>query len=241
MSINTNGFEYEQTVLDSIAAAGITGNIKEAAGASSAHGDADFKIGRKVHLVEVKLDKNAQMGGSSVRYTFGGAELGLLSPVEPEIHKLVVRAVKDRTTELDELLRYLAKKWNSDILGFPVRCSKQVWTEAASDGLLVNAKIRTDVKFIAQHYRSKGVNYMQIGKSGLFYLDKNPAGLPIPKLEGEINLEIRTARSGSQKLKSGIRAVTGAIRVQGRLKTKNKSPFSLDDPSSIKAMLKSKR
>jgi len=239
MSVNTNGFEYEQKVIDAIAEAGITGNISKAAGASSAHGDADFKLGNTTHLVEVKLDKNAQMGGSSVRYQKGNKALELLTPVEPEIHSMIMEAVEGRTSQLDTLIEYFATKWDPGITGFPANCSKQVWAQAAENGLLVNAKINTDVSFIARHYKTKGVDYIQIGKSGLFYLEDNPANLPITKLEGDVSVEIRTARAGSRLVKkTGVRMVGSGIRVQGRLRTKNKSPFTLDCPKSIALMLK---
>ena len=241
MSINTKGFEYEQKVLDAIAEAGISGNILEAAGASAAQGDADFKFRGKTHLVEVKLDKNAQMGGSSVRYQKGSGTFELLSTVEPEIQSMIIEAVESRTHELDSLIEYFASKWDPGITGFPATCSKQVWTQAADNGLLVNAKIHTDVSFIARHYQAKGVNYIQIGKSGLFYLNKNPAKLPIPKLMGDVRVEIRTARAGSKLAKkTGVRTVGAGIRVQGRLRTKNKSPYTLDCPKSIREMLAKK-
>lgn len=241
MSINTKGFEYEQKVIDAIAEAGLTGNITIAAGCSSAHGDADIKIKGKTHLVEVKLDKNAQMGGSSVRYQKGSEIFELLTPVEPEIHSMIMEAVEDRAEQLNKLIEYFAMKWDPGITGFPASCSKQVWTQAAANGLLVNAKIHTDVSFIARHYKAKGVDYIQIGKSGLFYLKKNPANLPIPKLEGDVKVEIRTARCGSKLAKkTGVRMVGSGIRVQGRLRTKNKSPYTLDCPKSIKAMLENR-
>ena len=241
MSVNTQGFEYEQKVIDAIAVAGISGELTKAAGASSAQGDADFRLNGQTYLVEVKLDKNAQMGGSSVRYQKGSKEFELLTPVEPEIHSMIIEAVKTRTTELDILIEYFAAKWDTEITGFPASCSKQVWTQAAANGLLVNAKIHTDVSFIARHYKTKGVDYIQIGKSGLFYLEDNPANLPVPKLEGDVRVEIRTARAGSKMAKkTGVRMVGSGIRVQGRLRTKNKSPYTLDCPKSIREMLAKK-
>lgn len=238
MSINTKGFEYEQKVINAIAKAGLAGNITTAAGCSSAHGDADFKLEGETHLVEVKLNKKAQMGGSSIRYQKGSESFELLTPVEPEIHSMIMEAVKKRIPQLDILIEYFARKWDPGITGFPANCSKQVWTQAAKNGLLVNAKIHTDVSFIVRHYRAKGVNYIQIGKSGLFYLEKNPANLPIPKLEGDVKVEIRTARAGSKVIKkTGVRMVGSGIRVQGRLRIKNKSPYTLDCPKSIKNML----
>jgi hypothetical protein len=242
MSSNQAGFEYEQVVLSAIKKAGISGDIMEAAGASNAIGDADFRIAKKAHLVEVKLDKNAQMGGTSVSYLYNCTEMQLLNAVEPEVTEMIFEAVEEQQKELDALLRFFAQEWDPTIFSFPVRVPKTIWTQAQNDGLLVNSQIQTDVnKFLAKFYRSKGVNYIQIGKCGLFHLGRNPAKLPVPKLKGTVNLEIRTARSGSKMNKSlGCKVATGAIRVQARLKTKNVSPYTLDDLNSIKAMLKAR-
>lgn len=242
MSSNQKGFEYEQIVLNAINEAGISGDITEAAGASNAIGDADFRIAKKAHLIEVKLNKNAQMGGTSVSYLYNGAELKLLNDVEPEVTDLIIEAVKGQQKDLDSLLRFFAQEWDPTIISFPLTVPKAIWTQAQNDGLLVNSQIQTDVsKFLAKFYRSKGVNYIQIGKSGLFHLGRNPAKLPVPQLKGNVNLEIRTARSGSRANKSlGCRVVSGAIRVQARLKTKNKSPYSLDNVESIKEMLRNR-
>ena len=70
---------------------------------------------------------------------------------------------------------------------------------------------------------------MQIGGAGLFYLDQNPANLPVPKLDGQIEIELRAGRSGSTLNASGVRRVSGLLRAQARLKFKGKSPVSLDN------------
>jgi len=243
MSSNQQGFKYEQLVLNTIREAGIAGNITEAAGASNAVGDADFKINGKAHLIEVKLNKNAQMGGTSVSYLYNGEELEIINVVEPEVTDLIYEAVKNQSKKLDALLRFFACKWDPTISSFPLRVPKTIWTQAQNDGLLVNSKIQTDVnKFLAKFYRNKGVDYIQIGKCGLFHLGRNPAKLPVPKLKGTVNLEIRTARSGSKMSKSlGCKVATGAIRVQARLKTKNISPYTLDDADSIKTMIRERQ
>jgi len=239
MSSNQQGFEYEQVVLEAIREAGIPGNMTEAAGASNAVGDADFRIAKKVHQVEIKLNKNAQMGGTSVSYLYNCLEMELLNDVEPEVTEMIFQAVEAQEEKLDALLRFFAQEWDPTIHSFPVTVPKTIWTQAQNDGLLVNSQIQTDVnKFLAKFYRNKGVNYIQIGKCGLFHLGRNPAKLPVPKLNGTINLEIRTARSGSRMNKGlGCKVATGAIRVQARLKTKNVSPYTLDDVNSIKTML----
>ena len=73
----------------------------------------------------------------------------------------------------------------------------------------------------------------------MFYLSENPANLPIPKLEGQIDIEIRAGRSGSKKNASGVAVVSGLLRAQGRLRFQGQSPYTLDDPESVRAMIMS--
>ena len=98
--------------------------------------------------------------------------------------------------------------------------------------------MQQDAEFICEHYRKKGINYIQIGGAGLFHMGENPANLPIPKLEGAINLEVRAGRSGSRKGKDGIERVSGGLRVQGRLQFDGKSNYTLESVESIKEMMK---
>jgi hypothetical protein len=238
-SSNIGGFDYENKVLKAIRLAGLTGNITTGAGASAAAADADIKINDEVFNIEVKLDNNAQMGGSSVR--FGSKGIKLVKSMEPETEDLLVAAIASKASELNKLLSFISKKRpkaiNSKVSGFPMSCTKDAWEEAAYKKLLVNVKIKNTVDFISKHYAKKGIFYIQIGGAGLFYLAGNPANLPIPQLQGNIDIEIRSARSGAKMLASGVEVVGGGIRVQARLKTKGQSPFTADDPGSLKRML----
>lgn len=242
-SSNVGGFDYENKVLRAIRLAGVTGNIKTGAGASAAAADADIKINNQIFNIEVKLDNNAQMGGSSVRFSSKG--IALVKSMEPETEDLLISAIASKATELNKLISYISKKTpkavNGKVSGFPMSCTKDAWEEATSKSLLVNVKIKNTVEFIAKHYAKKGIFYIQIGGAGLFYLAGNPANLPIPQLQGDINIEIRSARSGAKMLASGVEVVGGGIRVQARLKTKGQSPFTADDPNSLKRMLDAMR
>jgi len=240
MSSNTQGFEYEAVVLDAIREAGFSGNILEGAGASAAAADADFRLGGKVYKVEVKLDSKAQMGGSSVRLAAVAAPV-LVKSTGDAVEDALLASVCERRGKFEALLARLSELEEGRVFtGFPVQCSKESWTQAKAEGMLVNAKVEADVSFIAKHYMSKGVFYIQFGDKGLFHLGKNPANLSVPKLTGSVKIEVRTARGGSKPLKSGTgRSVTGAIRVQARLSMPKgiKSPFTLDDAASVRALM----
>ena len=231
MSSNVEGFKYEQDVVDSLVAAGIAGTITEGAGASSADADADMVLFGQRHLVEVKKDLQAQMGGTSVRYVNGDFE-PVGDAVDGDTFEIVATALATKREHLDRLLDFLGGK------SFPLTCQKEAWTTAKVAGLLqpINIKVKKDTSFLVDHYSAKGVDYIQIGGAGLFYLKENPAGLPIPKLHGEIDIELRAGRSGSRK-SNGVSVVGGSLRAQGRLKFSGSSPYTLDNKDSINKML----
>ncbi len=228
MSANTQGFLYEDTVIRSLKEAGIAGTVLEGAGASATGVDADFMVDGKRYLLEVKKDADAQMGGTSVRYIDGKFEV-VSDTVDSGTTDLIIAALDTRRDPIERLLAAIGGD------KFPTTCDKHTWTIAKERGLLkpINAKIRQTTDFIVDHYKKKGIDYIQIGGAGLFYLGQNPANLPIPKLEGEIDIELRAGRSGSSVNAAGVRRVSGLLRAQGRLKFKGSSPISLDSGETI--------
>ena len=228
MSKNELGFAYENEVIEALKIAGIAGNITEGAGASATGADADFVVGGKRYLLEVKKDADAQMGGTSVRYNNGEFEI-VSESVDKSTTALIVSALSSKVVHIERLLAAIGGH------KFPTTCDKHTWTVAKEKGLLkpINTKIKKNAQFIIDHYKDKGIDYIQIGGSGLFYLDKNPANLPIPKLQGEIDIELRAGRSGSTLNAAGVRRVSGLLRAQARLKFKGKSPVSLDNEIGI--------
>jgi len=239
-STNVGGLDYEMTVLRAIKRAGIQGNIKKGAGFDSTGADADISVDGKIFNVEVKLDRDAQMGGSSVRFDSKG--VSLVKSMEKVTKDILVAAVSAKAESLNNLIGYLTKQRptsvNQKVQGFPLSCTTDAWDRAQAKGLLVNTVVKPyPVDFIAKHYAKKGIYYIQLGGAGLFYMAGNPANLPVPKLKGQVNIEIRSARSGSRTLSSGVRVAGGGLRVQARLKIKGNSPYSADDTASLVAML----
>ena len=226
MSNNELGFAYENEVIEALKMAGVAGNITEGAGASASGADADFVVGGKRYLLEVKKDADAQMGGTSVRYKDGEFEI-VSDSVNDSTANLIVSALAPKTSHIERLLAAIGGE------KFPTTCDKYTWTQAQQKGLLkpINAKVKRNTQFIIDHYKDKGIHYMQIGGAGLFYLDQNPANIPVPKLEGEIEIELRAGRSGSSLNAEGARRVSGLLRAQARLKFKGSSPISLDSLS----------
>lgn len=243
------GYAYEEAVISVINSLGMTGNITSGAGASAAAADADIKIDDDIYNIEVKLDGKAQMGGTSLRYFPEGVTVDVDGNPEQKKFVIVSDAVDpDSVALMEEALTPLepALKEFMQAIGaskMPATVLKDSWEQAKVAGLLkpLNVKIKRTTSFIINHYKKKGIDYIQIGGAGLFYLANNPANLPIPQLDGEINIELRPGRSGSKTRKDGTKVVGGLIRVQGRLQFKGQSPYTLDDPESIKAMLEARQ
>ena len=233
MSFCQAGFDYEQSVVDTLIAEGVAGNISGSAGSSNVDADADFKLGGRLYNVEVKLNRTAQMGGSSV--SFKGGIFSLVGDIDSNTETLLLGAMESKRKEIKKFLRFVSRE-KGVANKLPMTCSKEIWTEAQKKGLLVNTQIPLSTDFICEHYAKKNVSYIQIGGSGLFFLKDNPANLPVPKLEGSINVEIRTGRSGSKKRADGSKYVAGGLRVQARLKTKCVSDYSLDNASHIQRL-----
>ena len=76
-----------------------------------------------------------------------------------------------------------------------------------------------------------------MGNHGLFYLENNPANLPIPKLSGNVQLELKWKTGGLKKDRE-IPTRTASLEIIARFKDINSSPFSMDDVESINTMLK---
>lgn len=243
MASGAKGFAYEKTVINALRQAKAAGNVTDGAGACAVCPDADMNIYGDIFNLEVKLNKQAQMGGGSLRY-FGNNNISFSQEdMDQSTKEMLTMAVKKNSSKIDNLVEFLSKQHpkeiNSKAKGFPGTWTKDAWVKANKSGLLFNIRdaAKVTVDHLAHHYAKKGVYYIQIGGAGLFYLSQNPANLPVPKLEGIMNIEMGTRPGGSKVLGNGIRVVGAGIRVQGRLKTTNSSPYTLDDPTSIQKLL----
>lgn len=247
MPLAIKGFQYEEKVINAIRTAGVVGNIIEGAGASAVGADADILISGVIYPLEIKLDSRAQMGGYSARYSNidNKIDISFTEALDEPIIEVLSSAVLSRSKELDELLQFLSLQAPPEINlktnKFPVFVTKEAWNNAAQNNLLVNMRFESTIDFVHKHYSKKGIHYMQIGDSGLFYLESNPACLPVPQLNCDINIELRTARSGSRKGPLGFLVCSGGIRIQARLQNKIKSPYTLDCPEDIRELLKDKK
>jgi len=275
--------KYEQRVVDSLKETGIIGSMK-VAHADATGPDAEFIVDGQAFFLEIKLNSKAQMGDTAVRYYPARSDnkFMLAKPdALDEAAQAVVFAALDKKEEdilnwveaLRDPARPASEKWvdnpEKSALGFQTTYRK--YQEAKESGLLLKAgagygkatPISAPGNVIKRLYASKGVYYIQIGGKGLYYLENNPANLPVPPFDGEINIELRPRPSGRVKTKdldpeTGTKVVTGyktwesavegddrvvyyggTYSVTARFVSKDlePSPFSMDDPGSIQAML----
>jgi hypothetical protein len=238
--------EFENDVISAIRDAGIPGNIAVAAGASAVAPDADFTINGVTYNLEIKLNSEAQMGGGSVGWNQrdGFYAAGRTSESQSAVQPIAdaLNAERNMSIAVSNLVDFINAETAREGIkkrysGFPMTgVLKSAWTNATKAGMLVplNKRIASDVSFIFEHYMHKGTFYIQIGGAGLFYLSSNPANLPIPRLSGDVRLEVRAVRGGSSGTPP---TATALLRVQARLLSVGSSPYSMDDPESIKRMI----
>jgi len=245
MSVGAGGVAYENSVLNAVRQAskkykGYVSELDSTAGYSNVGVDLAIEVAGKNFAVEIKQDRYAQMGGTSMIYNFETDEVSLTDPsdVDDGIKPLFVDITRSKKNDFIKFIKRLKQLTPQPLkqkmpTNLPIgQVWVEAWDQAKKEGLLkkLNGKIYLDnTDVIAKRYNRKGVYYIQIGDAGLFYLISNPLKLPVPKFEGEIEIELRMGRGGS---KGKPRAGSG-YRVQGRLKTEIKSPLSLDNPSDV--------
>lgn len=274
---------YEQRVIDSLNAAGIIGSM-EVAHADATGPDAEFVVNGNPYFLEIKLNSNAQMGDTAVRYYPARSqdrfELAKPAALDEEAQTIVFAALDRKEQDilnwveaLRDPARPASEKWvdNAEKSALGFQTTYRRYQDAKASGLLLKAgagygkatPITAPANIIKKLYASKNVYYIQIGGKGLYYLESNPANLPIPPFDGEINIELRPRPSGRTKTtevnpETGEKVVTGykvwqsavpgdenvvhyggSYSVTPRFVSKDlkPSPFSMDDPASIEAML----
>lgn len=242
MALNA-GIVYENRIKETIKKTSI--QILESGGGGgnfNSH-DSDLKILAANTPVDIEIKKaNAQFGETSFRYDDTG-----FSPVKDHLETSFVDKVTNEALipiqgHIDELLKffrsYRPENFHESVVQIPFRVTRKAWLAARKEGLLIPiAKIFPFTeKLIVDHYNNKcgGIHYIQIEKKGLFYMGKNPLDLPVPALEGNINVEVRLKRSGSVLQKGiGEKVASATLIVVGRLKSDIVSPYNLENPDHV--------
>lgn len=247
---------YEANVLKAIKVAGIQGKIKKPACFDSNKTDADFNLNGSVYPLEIKYDFHAFLYAGGLRYD---RDTGNFSPsnkgkdeVDQEKNEMFqfviqnfseVDSLKPKFNKIiDYIESHMPKASNARkkiTKGFPVQVTDPIWNKimASGEGVISVKPVFEDISSFAHYFTtSKGIDYIQIGGHGLFYLENNPANLPIPKLEGKMKLEFKWKTGGLKKDRK-IPTRTAGIEIIGRFHDINHSPYTMDEPSSINEML----
>jgi hypothetical protein len=237
------GLVYEQKVYNALKKANISGldvGSKPSAGFSRhGAGDIEVKVDGKPFNVEVKLSANDQMGAGQLIYDYQSNTIhpheNLANKTDPQDLVMILKAAKKKVPAIREYIEELRNTHGIEIDGFPARIPKPVREKMTESGFSqpINARVETTSKYIIDHYNAKGVYYIQIGGSGLFYLGSNPLNLPIPPFVGSARVEMRLKYSGGQPNSDLRRAEWVAI---GRMLSTVDSPYTLDDVDSVKEL-----
>ena len=263
-TVGQAGLDYELKVYKAMKDAKIEGldpGEKPGAGFSNVgSGDIEATYKGKSFNIEIKASPKDQMGGGSLRYDRSSKQLipspKLAKSTEPEDLAILLKATESRLPQINKYLDFLKtqepKKVHAEYAkaGVPFIASSEARSAAVKGGYqkAVQNYVKLDSRYITNLYNGKNVYYIQIGKAGLFYMGKNPLNLPVPPFKGEINVEVRigyagdtkgsTSRSFSKKAGSEdvIQARRAELRCIGRMLTKNKSPYSLDNSKDIQKL-----
>ena len=256
-TVGARGLAYEREVHKVVKSAKVSGLLaggRPAPGFSNqGAGDLEATYKGNPFYVEVKLSANEQMGGGSFRYDMA---TGIFTPVpdkktgevkfDPDDLELMLKTAKTKASAINDYIKAARKteprEFTKHISGVPIKVSYAARDELKAKGLTnkIATNIKMTARFIINHYNKKGVYYIQVGGAGLFYMGKNPFNLDVPALDGEIQVEMGL-RFGGGKLFFNTEpertpARSAGLRLQGRLKTKGKSKYSLDKVEDVEKL-----
>lgn len=208
--------------------------------------DLYINVNRQRYGVEIKLDARAPLG-QAAKVKFNGSVFSIGKSgefsVDDALGRSIIEQLNSKKTAAKEFLNFIKtyppKEYHSKVDGFPVMCILDAWEAAKEKGLLknMNAALKAPLTVVYDYYSNKGVDYIQIGGAGLFYMKNNPLDLPIPQLQGQVNIEMRLKSAGGKpRVGLGITVCTGSISASPRLATRNKSPYSLDNKEHLIAL-----
>lgn len=218
-------------------------SVKEGGGNDNKVADLYINVNRQRYGVEIKLDSRAPLG-QAAKVTFDNSNFNIAKSgdfsVDDVVGRSIVAALVPKRSAAKDFVDFARKtppkEFHSKIKGFPLMCIVDTWNAAKEAGLLrkLNTSVKADLSVVYDYYASKDVYYIQIGGAGFFYLKKNPLNLPIPQLEGKVNIELRLKSAGSKdRVGLGITVCTGSYSASPRLATRNISPYSLDNKEDL--------
>ena len=200
--------------------------------------DFAFELNGFEFLGESKLD-NAQYSSVNGTYDFNTGNFKFTyDKYSPELQSVMDNIVKKSKPKLNAWAKDI-KKQGVDLTTSSKKIPKTAWMQAQKAGLqkAVTTKETVSADVISELYNKKQppVYYINIQGQGLFYMGENPLNLPVPKLEGTVDMVFRFKRSGTDangNITPTLAFVPANIKVTGE-----KSNFNLDSPKSFEKLM----
>ena len=239
--LNINrGIAYEKVVYKN--AEGIKSPIFKVKGTQTEEGgapDIQFEIAGQEFNIETKLE-TARYGSLTAKISSTGE---IVFSKDFDFNKELENAINKNKANLDKY-KEKAKELGQDMNDFDKGIiNKDIWEQLKNlDGINYLNDARSNITLsadvISEIYAKKKppVYYIQIKGKGLYYMGKNPLNLPIPKLEGDVEIEVGLNTSGSIK---GTNNRRFGIRIKPYRLTniKETSDFSIDTKAGIESLL----
>jgi hypothetical protein len=227
------GFLYEKKILEIMKNNNLVSQEflnQETAGCDNTKPDMVLCINGHDVNIEVKKSIKSQAGGTSIR--FDGNNFEFVKPISGIDESKVFESLSKKKEDYLRFMEY------HNVKNIPFTTTKDLWNKSVEEGLLkpTNCSIDCDISFIENHYNKKNTFYIQIGGKGLYYMTHDILGLGLPRLKGDMKLEIRPVRSGSKLNKEGIRISGATLRVQARILNIVNSDFNLESIETIKLL-----
>lgn len=221
------GLKYEKRLFQEYKDLNLTPPDFKPAGSTNQGHDLELLLNDHLLGIELKLNKKAQMGGTSFKINDDS-----ITPKRPFVgQEKVILEILDKKEDYENFLNFFDKE------KVPFVTELSLWNEAKSLGLLARCNINTDFvgfDFIKEHYNLKDTKYLQIGGLGLFSLSHiNP--LNAPQFDADLELQTRFIRGSSKYVKSKSEKVCSvSLRVQAKIrKTYISSLLNLEKPETI--------
>ena len=200
--------------------------------------DFAFELNGFEFLGESKLD-NAQYSSVNGTYDFNTGNFKFTyDKYSPELQSVMDNIVKKSKPKLTAWAKDI-KKQGVDLTTSSKKIPKTAWMQAQKAGLqkATTTKETVSADVISELYNKKQppVYYINIQGQGLFYMGENPLNLPVPKLEGTVDMVFRFKRSGTDangNITPTLAFVPANIKVTG-----DKSNFNLDSPKSFEKLM----
>jgi hypothetical protein len=227
--MSNRGFLYETKVNNNLKSMDLLTPGFIPAGADSNAPDAKMRYKGKDYKVEIKLDTKVDFGQGSLDYDIKNSKWilgGAKTPAADQMREFL---------ESIGVLDIVNRKWGPKGPPRKFTIPSKQFEKTDVDHDYKNFKdefVYIPNNAVTNYYNNKDTYYIQIGKSGFYYLGKDPADLGLPEFNLKLKLRIRLKRGGSFPLYN-YRFTTAIQAVAGTLQ---KSKYDLDDDTYLKAL-----